>query len=114
MEHITQLYKALSDKTRLRILLLLVHGELCVCDLMAILDEPQSKVSRHLAFLKKSNLIKSKRIGVWMYYSLKEWTDGFYTAQIKCMREKLSHLKQFSMDIKKMWELKRKKQAIKC
>lgn len=113
MEQITQLYKALSDETRLRILMLLVQGELCVCDLMAILNQPQSKISRHLSFLKKSNLITAQRVGVWMHYSLKEWTDELYSAQIKCMKEKLSHLNQFSLDLQKMHELKRNK-MIKC
>lgn len=113
MEQITQLYKAFSDETRLRIIMLLVHGELCVCDLMAILELPQSKVSRHLSFLKKSNLITSERVGVWMHYSLKQWTDELYSAQIKFLKEKFSHLSQFSFDLQKMHELKRNK-MIRC
>ena len=51
MEEWVQLFKALADETRLRIVELLTQGELCVCDLMDVLEEPQSKISRHLSYL---------------------------------------------------------------
>lgn len=65
-----QMFKALGDETRLRILGLLSHGELCVCDLMEVLKLPQSTASRHLAYLKNSNWIYGNRRGKWMYYQL--------------------------------------------
>jgi ArsR family transcriptional regulator len=65
-----QLFKALADETRLRILALLAEGELCVCDLMATLDLPQSTISRHLAYLRNAGLVEDRRQGVWMYYRL--------------------------------------------
>jgi len=71
MKHLAQTIKALSDPIRLRIILLLqAEGELCVCDLMAVLKLPQSTVSRHLAYLKRSCWVDIRRDGVWMYYSL--------------------------------------------
>ena len=71
MKHLAQTLKALSDPIRLRIVLLLqAEGELCVCDLMAVLGLPQSTVSRHLAYLKRSCWVDIRRDGVWMYYSL--------------------------------------------
>jgi ArsR family transcriptional regulator len=70
MKNTVRIFKALSDETRLRILALLSHGELCVCDLTAILDLPQSTVSRHLAYLRESGLAHDRRAGVWMYYRL--------------------------------------------
>lgn len=71
MKNIARTFKALSDETRLRIILLLqAEGELCVCDLMAVLGLPQSTVSRHLAYLKRSCLVDTRRQGVWMYYQL--------------------------------------------
>ncbi len=70
MKQMAKKFKALSDETRLRLLALLSHGELCVCDLMAVLQLPQSTVSRHLAYLKNSGLIVDRRQGVWMYYRL--------------------------------------------
>ncbi|HEX9779019.1 MAG TPA: metalloregulator ArsR/SmtB family transcription factor, partial [Geopsychrobacteraceae bacterium] len=60
MKTTTRLFKALSDETRLRILALLQAGELCVCDLMAILDLPQSTVSRHLAYLRNAGLVDDR------------------------------------------------------
>jgi ArsR family transcriptional regulator, arsenate/arsenite/antimonite-responsive transcriptional repressor len=63
-------FKALSDETRLRILCLLLEGELCVCDLMEVLQLPQSTVSRHLSYLKNSGWVDDRRCGVWIYYSI--------------------------------------------
>ncbi len=69
-----EVLKALGDETRLRIIGLLTHGELCVCDIMAVLNIPQSTVSRHLAYLKNTGWIDGNRKGVWRYYALVE--DG--------------------------------------
>jgi ArsR family transcriptional regulator len=107
MEQFAQFFKALSDETRLRIMLLLMQSELCVCDLMFVLNEPQSKVSRHLAFLKHSGLAISKRGGVWMHYSLKEPADGILRAQVNFLKEKFSALPQFCLDREKLLELKK-------
>jgi ArsR family transcriptional regulator len=107
MEQLVQFFKALSDETRLRIMMLLTQGELCVCDLMLVLDEPQSKVSRHLAFLKHSGLTNSKRAGVWMHYRLKEPVDEVHKAQIDFLKEQLSRLPQFRTDREKLLELKK-------
>ena len=107
MEQLVQFFKALSDETRLRIMMLLTQGELCVCDLMFVLDEPQSKVSRHLAYLKHSGLTNSKRAGVWMHYSLKEPADDVHKVQINFLKEKLTHLTEFRTDREKLLELKK-------
>lgn len=66
----TQLFKALGDGTRVKIVGLLALGELCVCDLMAVLELPQSTVSRHLAYLKNSRWVIGRRSGTWMHYRL--------------------------------------------
>ncbi|MGQ9499847.1 MAG: ArsR/SmtB family transcription factor [Dissulfurimicrobium sp.] len=70
MDKTVLLFKALSQKVRLRILALLAEGGLCVCDLMAVLGLPQSTVSRHLAYLERAGLVAGRRNGVWMYYRL--------------------------------------------
>jgi ArsR family transcriptional regulator len=73
MKHLAQTLKALSDPIRLRIILLLqAEGELCVCDIMAVLKLPQSTVSRHLAYLKRSCWVDIRRQGLWMYYTLSQ------------------------------------------
>lgn len=63
-------FGALGDPTRFRILSLLQEGELCVCDVMCVLKEPQSKISRHLAYLKRAGLVDARKQGLWMYYRL--------------------------------------------
>lgn len=64
------LIKALGDETRLRILKLLLKRELCVCELEAALNMPQSKVSRHLTVLRAVGLVRDRRQGLWIFYSL--------------------------------------------
>lgn len=64
-------FKLLSDELRLKSLLLIEHsGELCVCELMEALDESQPKVSRHLAQLRRADILVDRRSGQWVYYSL--------------------------------------------
>lgn len=63
-------FKAASEPLRVRILALLAHGELCVCHLHALLDAPQSTVSRHLAVLRAADLVHARRDGPWVYYRL--------------------------------------------
>lgn len=65
----TSLFKCLADETRLRIALLIaIEGELCVCELVAALDESQPKISRHLAQLRACGLLADRRQGQWVYY----------------------------------------------
>ncbi len=67
------LFTALSDPTRLRSLVLLAQaGELCVCDLVAVLDMVQPKISRHLATLREAGLVRDRRRGVWVHYRLSD------------------------------------------
>ena len=70
MQTEAKMFKALADETRLRILVLLLDGELCVCEIIAALGLPQSTISRHLAYLKKSGWVRDRKQGVWMYYRL--------------------------------------------
>lgn len=69
---LTRLFRALGDETRLRIVALLSHGELCVCHLESALDLNQSTASRHLAILKTAGIVDSRREGTWVYYSVTE------------------------------------------
>ncbi len=70
MSNAVQLFKALADETRLRILNLIVHREICVCQIVEALRLGQSKVSRHLAHLRNAGLVNDRREGLWIYYSL--------------------------------------------
>jgi ArsR family transcriptional regulator len=70
MDDILNIFKALSDETRLRILKLLERGELCVCDLFSALDMIQPKVSFHLGVLKEAGLIRDRKEGRWVHYRI--------------------------------------------
>ncbi len=70
MTDLITIFKALSDETRLKVIKLLEHGELCVCDITAALDMSQSKVSFHLGILKNAGLLKNRKEGKWMHYAL--------------------------------------------
>jgi len=97
MKKIAKIFKALSDETRLRILSLLTVGELCVCDVMAVLQLPQSTVSRHLAYLKNVGLVDDRREGIWMHYSLMA-NDATIQALIGDLPLRLAQLESSSKD----------------
>lgn len=78
-------FAAFSDPTRLRILHLLRDGELCVGDLVTILDLPQSTISRHLAYLRRSALVETRKNGLWMYYSLAPAKSEFHRKLLDCL-----------------------------
>ncbi len=62
--------KALADPTRLKILHLLKHGELCVCEIISAMEKPQPTISHHLNILKRAGFLKWRKEGVWIHYSL--------------------------------------------
>ncbi len=67
---LTRLFRALGDETRLRIVALLSHGELCVCHIETALDLNQSTASRHLGILRTAGVVDCRREGTWVYYRL--------------------------------------------
>jgi ArsR family transcriptional regulator len=69
---LTRLFRALGDETRLRMVALLSHGELCVCHLEKALDLPQPNVSRQLGILRMAGVVDARREGMWVYYKLAE------------------------------------------
>ena len=93
-------FNALADETRLRILNLLNEGELCVCDLMRVLKEPQSKVSRHLAYLRRSGLVQGRKDGLWMHYRLSKPTTRIYGMLLKAVCCCRSEFDEFGKDLK--------------
>jgi ArsR family transcriptional regulator len=67
---LTRLFRALGDETRLRMVAMLSHGELCVCHLEKALDLPQPNVSRQLGILRMAGVVDARRDGTWVYYRL--------------------------------------------
>ena len=74
-DQLETLFKALADKTRLRILALLGNNEVCVCHIHDSLAVPQPTVSRHLAYLRRARLVDARRDGVWMHYRVTRTLD---------------------------------------
>lgn len=85
------LFRALADSTRLRILHLMAGREICVCYFSEILRLPQPKVSRHLAYLRRTGLVAARREGKWMHYRLIPPTEPLVK---NILRETLKHLRQ--------------------
>ena len=100
-----QLFKALSDDTRLRILGLLAAGETCVCHIHGALDLPQPTVSRHLAYLRKSGLAAARREGLWMHYSLQMPADPASAKVLKATLEAIGSVSSAVPDRKRLSRL---------
>jgi ArsR family transcriptional regulator, arsenate/arsenite/antimonite-responsive transcriptional repressor len=76
MRDLALFYAALSDPTRMRLLSLMRDREVCVCYLQAVLKTNQPKISRHLAYLKRADLVEARRDGKWTHYRLKKQNNG--------------------------------------
>lgn len=74
--------KTVADPTRVRILKLLEKGEMCVCQVIAILEFNQSTISKHLFLLKMSELVKERKEGKWVYYSLNSSGGSTYARKM--------------------------------
>ena len=108
---IHRMFKAFADETRLRVLHLLTHGELCVCDLTEALRLPQSKVSRHLAYLKDAGLVADRREGLWKYYSLTTPKGKFHWGLVECLRGCFDEVDILRKDIKVLEKFKKRKRC---
>jgi ArsR family transcriptional regulator len=80
-----ELFKAFADPVRVRLLNLLVDGEVCVCHLHAALGLPQSTVSRHLAYLRKRGLVVGRKEGLWVHYRLAEPAGELHQTLLGCV-----------------------------
>jgi ArsR family transcriptional regulator len=92
------LFKALADGTRLRILGLLLTGEVCVCDIHESLKIPQSKASRHLAYLRRAGLVETRREGLWIHYRIGTLADPVLAAVGDAVRHALTHVDTIRRD----------------
>jgi ArsR family transcriptional regulator len=96
------LFKALGDATRLRILGLLLTGEVCVCDIHESLKIPQPKASRHLAYLRRTGLVDTRREGLWIHYRLGRLADPVVTAIVDAVRHALAHTETVQRDAERL------------
>ena len=108
MADTVRVFKALGDETRLRILNLLSRGELCVCDITAVLGVPQSKASRHLAQLRVAGLVTDRREGRWMHYTLATAGGALQRCLLACLREARKEIPRAASDLKALEHLQRR------
>ncbi len=103
LDRTAQIFKALSEPLRLRILhLLLLRDSLCVCDLVSVLDQGQSTISRHLTYLKNAGLVKSWREGTWMHYELVH--DSSIPLSFETLKNHLTQLPECETDFAALQE----------
>ena len=100
-------FRAFSDETRLRILHLLQTGELCVGDIVSILRVPQPTASRHLAYLRKAELVRTRKKGQWIHYALAPARNTFHRKLLECLAncfEEVGSLKSDATRLKRLRE----------
>jgi ArsR family transcriptional regulator len=101
------MFRAFSDRTRLRILHLLLDGELCVGDLVNVLHVPQPTASRHLAYLRRAGLVATRKNGQWNYYKLAKADSSFHQHLLACLKGCSHAVPEIGQDSKKIAKLKR-------
>jgi ArsR family transcriptional regulator, arsenate/arsenite/antimonite-responsive transcriptional repressor len=92
------MFRAFSDRTRLRILHALQGGELCVGDIVEILQAPQPRVSRHLAYLRKAHLVLVRKSGLWSHYSLAPAKTPFHRKLLQCLANCFGEVPEIQAD----------------
>ncbi|GJM20498.1 MAG: hypothetical protein DHS20C15_04130 [Planctomycetota bacterium] len=103
--HLTSLLSAFAHPIRLRILNLLHQGDLCVGDLVTLLEVPQPTVSRHLSLLREAELVVTRKDGLWVYCSLAEASSPFHAKLIDCLACCMQEAPELEQDLQRAHEL---------
>jgi ArsR family transcriptional regulator len=96
------LFNALADRTRLRLINLMAEQEMCVCYFIEVLGAPQSKISRHLAYLRKAGIVAARREGKWMHYRLVIPAESHAAAILKTTLDALRKNKDIQRDFDRL------------
>jgi ArsR family transcriptional regulator len=99
--NLIQIYECFCDETRLRIINLLNQGPLCVCHFQELLDEPQVKISKHLAYMKAKGIVQCRRRRNWMIYSLPAKPSRELNANLACLQDCASTHPVFKQDLRR-------------
>jgi ArsR family transcriptional regulator len=103
--NIEDLFKALADRTRLRLISLIGDSEVCVCFLVAILKTSQPKISRHLAYLRRAQIVSARREGKWMHYRLVDPPDEHAARIFREVRASLAEHPELQRDREKLMQV---------
>jgi len=98
---INLIFRAFSDRTRLRILCLLTGTEMCVGDLVKVLQVPQPTASRHLSYLRRAGLVNSRKNGLWVHYRLAPAKSAFHRNLLKCLGSCFHDVPEIADDAKR-------------
>src|SRR6266576_4068857 len=99
------LFKALADRTRLRLISLIGETEVCVCFFVVILKISQPKISRHLAYMRRAGIVAARREGKWMHYRLAEPPDEHAARIFREVRASLAEQPEFQRDREKLLQV---------
>ena len=102
----SRLFKALGDETRLRIVALLSHGELCVCHLEEALSLSQPNISRQLSVLRAAGVVESRRDGTWVYYRLAEQATPDREHQLSTLVESFTKRSTLKRDLTRLMKVR--------
>jgi ArsR family transcriptional regulator len=105
---LVRIHECLCDRTRLRIVHVLLSGPLCVCHLQELLREPQVKVSRHLAYLRRRGMVEAERCGAWMVYRLPSPCPEVLTTHLACLQDCAAEEGIFRRDAARLAKLRSK------
>ncbi len=105
------MFRAFSDRTRLRILHMLRGGELCVCDLVTVIDAPQPKISRHLAYLRRTGLVVVRKDGLWSHYTLAPAQTRFHKKLLECLENCFLDVPELAADAELLKRIKQRKES---
>ncbi|NUP07452.1 MAG: winged helix-turn-helix transcriptional regulator [Polyangiaceae bacterium] len=106
VQPVMQLCRALGDETRLRIVALLAHGELCTCHVEAALDLSQPNASRHLAVLRTAGIVEPRREGNWIYYSLARQSNEARRKVLAAIVKNFDGEETLKQDVEKLRRMK--------
>jgi ArsR family transcriptional regulator, arsenate/arsenite/antimonite-responsive transcriptional repressor len=106
---LVSIYECLCDLTRLRILHLLTQTPLCVCHFQKILQEPQVKVSKHLAYLRRRGMVETRQEKNWVIYSLPSKRSRELEANLKCLQDCAQTDRVFTGDLKRLEAVRSKR-----
>jgi ArsR family transcriptional regulator len=96
------LFQALADSTRLRLINLMAAQEICVCYFVEVIDAPQPKISRHLAYLRRAGIVAARREGKWMHYRLVTPADPHAAAVMKTTLDSLKQDRDLQSDLSRL------------
>ena len=101
-----QIYECFCDRTRLRILNLLMQTPLCVCHFQDVLREPQVKISKHLAYLRARHMVETRQEKNWVIYSLSRKRSAELKKNLRCLAECTQRDHTFKMDLRRLEKLR--------